>query len=110
IPIDTSGKLLNSDVNTPLADHSDLAQALAQSEWVRECLSRQAFRFYFGLATSAERTAEGTRERENRGLPPIQAGRLALGQSGTFGDLVVAILTSPSTLQRTRFEPSPATP
>ena len=108
VAIDTSGRLLNTDVNTELRDHAQLAQALAQSEWVRECMSRQAFRFYFGLATAAERRADGTRERENRGLPPIQDGRVALSGSGTIRDLVTAVLSSPSTLARTRFEPPPA--
>jgi len=108
VAISTAGKLLNTDVNAELSDHTDLAEALARSEWVRECFSRQAFRFYFGLATSAERTPDGTRERENRGLPPIQAGRATLAQSATIRDLLVAILSSPSTLARTRFEPPPA--
>lgn len=105
VPIDTSGKLLDTDVDRELADHTELAAALAQSEWVRECFSRQAFRFYFGLATSAERTSGGTRERENRGLPPIQAARSALAQSGRLADVLTALLTSPSTLERTRYEP-----
>lgn len=108
VPVDTSGKLLQTDVDTELRDHTQLAEALAQSEWVRECLSRQAFRFYFGLATSGERTVDGTLERENRGMPPIQAGRAALGRGGSFGELVAALVTSPSTLQRTRFEPPSA--
>ena len=104
VGITTTGQLLNTDVNRPLENHTQLAGALAESEWVRECLSRQVFRFYFGLATSAERNADGTRARENRGLPPIQAGRLALG-SGTLKQLLDAILGSESTLARTRVEP-----
>ncbi len=105
IPVDTSGRLLQTDVDTELRDHTQLAEALAQSEWVRECLSRQAFRFYFGVATSGERSREGTLEREDRGMPPIQAGRAALGRGGSFAELVTALMTSSSTLQRTRFEP-----
>jgi hypothetical protein len=105
-PIDTSGNLLNTDVNTVLRGHEDLAVALAKSEWVRECLSRQAFRFYFGLATSSERNADGTRERENRGLPPIQAGRVALGTTGKMLDMVTSILTSETALARSRVEPA----
>jgi hypothetical protein len=110
VPVDTSGNLLNTDVNTVLRDHTDLSLALARSEWVRECLSRQAFRFYFGLATSAERGADGTRGRENRGLPPIQAGRVALSATGKMLDMVTSILTSRSTLARTRVEPPQPTP
>jgi hypothetical protein len=103
----THGELLNTDVNQPLADHTELAQALSRSEWARECFSRQAFRFYFGLSTSTERSADGTRLRENRGLPPIQAGRLALAGAGTIRDLLGAILSSPSTLSRTRVDQVP---
>src|SRR5690606_21752082 len=97
-----------TDVDTELRDHTQLAEALAQSEWVRECLSRQAFRFYFGLATSGERTVDGTLERENRGMPPIQAGRAALGRGGAFGERVAALVPSPCARQRTRFEPPSA--
>ncbi len=72
VAIDTSGNLLNTDVNRVLRDHADLALALAGGEWVRECLSRQAFRFYFGLATSAERSADGTRERKVADCRPFR--------------------------------------
>ncbi len=106
IPIDTSGELVSTDVDVPvLQNHTQLAEALAESDWVRECLSRQAFRFYFGLASSAVRSENGTREREDRGLPPIVAGLDTLRSDGTMSDLLGAILSSPSTLLRTRLEP-----
>jgi hypothetical protein len=88
-PIDTSGELLNTDVNGPMRNHTDLANALARSEWVRECVATQAFRFYFGVV-------EGS-----RGAPAVQAGRLAIG-GGSFRDLVAAVLSSPTTFQRVR--------
>lgn len=88
-PIDTSGELLNTDVNGPMRNHTDLANALAKSEWVRECVATQAFRFYFGIVESS------------RGVPPVQAARVAIG-SGSFRDLVAAVLSSPTTFQRVR--------
>ena len=89
VAIDTTGELLNTDVNGPMRNHTDLANALARSEWVRECVATQAFRFYFGVVESS------------RGVPPVQAARAAIG-TGTFRDLVAAVLSSPSTFHRVR--------
>ena len=89
VAIDTSGDLYDTDVNGPMANHSDLANALARSEWVRECVATQAFRFYFGVVEA------------NRGIPPIQAARLAIG-SGNFRDLVSAVMSSTTTFARVR--------
>jgi hypothetical protein len=89
VAVDTSGQLLETDVNRPLANHSDLANALAESEWTRECVATQAFRFYFGQVESS------------RGVPPVQAARKAVGV-GTFRDMVLAVMSSPSTYRRVR--------
>jgi len=89
VAIDTSGELWNTDVDGPLADHTALASALAQSEWVRECVATQAFRFYFGEVEA------------DRGIPPIQAARTAIA-GGTFRDAVQAVMTTPSTFHRVR--------
>ncbi len=105
VPIDTSASLVNSDVDRQLHNHVDLATALAQSEWVRECLARQAFRFYFGSTTSLELGPNGTRLEEDRGLPPIQRGRVALAGAGELRAMVTAVLTTASTVSRTRREP-----
>jgi hypothetical protein len=72
-----------------LANHTDLANALAESEWTRECVATQAFRFYFGQVESS------------RGIPPVQAARVAVG-AGTFRDMVQAVMSSPSTYHRVR--------
>jgi hypothetical protein len=88
-PVDTTGALVDSDVNGMMPNRGALAQALARSEWVRECVAIQAFRFYFGQVETT------------RGAPAVQAGRLALG-AGTFRDLVTATMTSPSTILRVR--------
>ena len=88
-PVDTTGTLVETDVNGAMTNHGDLARALARSEWVRECAATQAFRFYFGQVEAG------------RGAPAVQAARLALG-SGTLRDAVVAVLSSPSTVLRVR--------
>lgn len=89
VTIDTSGHLYETDVNRPLANHTDLANALAESEWTRECVATQAFRFYFGEVEA------------DRGIPPVQAARLAVG-AGAFRDMVIAVMSSPSTYHRVR--------
>lgn len=90
IAIDSSGTLLQTDVNGTFTSGAQLAEALSRSDWVRECVSTQAFRFFFG---QAEKT---------RGLPPVTAGFRALVSSGTMRDLLIALLTSPSTVDRVR--------
>jgi hypothetical protein len=89
VAVDTAGALLETDVNGPLESHTDLANALARSEWTRECVATQAFRFYFGEVEA------------DRGIPPVQAARLAVG-AGTFRDMVTAVMGSPSTFHRVR--------
>jgi hypothetical protein len=89
-PIDSSGELLGTDVDGRLGSVADLAQALARSAWVKECVARQAFRFYFGEVEP------------ERGIPPVVAGTAALEGSGVLGDLVQALLTTESTTQRVR--------
>jgi hypothetical protein len=91
VPVDTTGRLINTDVNRALANHTELAQALAQSDWVRECAAIQAFRYYFGFGADVP-----------RGLPPVMAGYQALKRGANMKDLVVAVMTSPSTIERTR--------
>ncbi len=89
-PIDSTGELLGTDVDGKLTSVADLAQALAKSDWVRECVARQAFRFYFGEVEP------------DRGVPPVVAGTAALKGSGVLGDLVQALLTTESTTRRVR--------
>jgi hypothetical protein len=90
-PVDTRGKLVNTDVNRPLANHADLAEALASSAWVRECAAIQAFRYTFGFGDDVA-----------RGLPPVVAGYQALTAGGTWRDLLAAVASSPSTYERNR--------
>jgi hypothetical protein len=90
-PINTQGRLVNTDVNRPLANHTELAQALASSAWVRECAAIQAFRYAFGYGDEVP-----------RGLPPVMAGYQALTGGGTWRDLLAAVTSSASTYERTR--------
>jgi hypothetical protein len=89
-PIDSSGELLGTDVDGKLGSVAELAQALAKSDWVKECVARQAFRFYFGEVEP------------ERGIPPVLAGTASLQGSGALGDLVQALLTTESTTERVR--------
>jgi hypothetical protein len=90
VAIDTSGKLVNTDVNRELGDPGDLAQALSQSELVRDCLAVQAFRFYFGQAEAGN------------GLPSIADAHRALSKSDEFAGFIVALLSSETTFKRKR--------
>lgn len=90
VPVDASGDLVNTDVNGAYHSQAELAAALARSNWVRECLARQAFRFYFGEVES------------DRGLPSVNAGFKALAQSGKLRDLLQSLLTTPNSIERTR--------
>ncbi len=91
VAVNTAGRLINTDVNRPLANHTDLAQALAESAWVRECAAIQTFRYYFGHGGEVP-----------RGLPPVMAGYQAIAGGGTLKDLVAAVMSSPSTVERIR--------
>jgi hypothetical protein len=88
-PIDTRFVLSNTDVDGSYAGHAELASALAESEWVRECVAIQAFRRYFGELEPA------------RGVPPVVAARRALAD-GTFADALGALFTTESTYRRRR--------
>jgi hypothetical protein len=87
--VDTRFELFGTDVDGTYADHSELAAALAGSEWVRECVATQLFRRYFGELEPG------------RGVAPIQAARRALAD-GTFADALTALFTTESTYLRRR--------
>ncbi|WP_441285974.1 DUF1588 domain-containing protein [Sorangium sp. KYC3313] len=89
-PIDAVGRLLNTDVDGEYDSAAGLGEALSRSTWVRECVARQAFRFYFGQVEAA------------RGIPPVVQGTAALDRTGLLRDLLVALLSSPSTVERVR--------
>ncbi|WP_437957314.1 DUF1588 domain-containing protein [Sorangium sp. So ce119] len=89
-PINAVGRLVNTDVDGAYDSAAALGEALSRSTWVRECVARQAFRFYFGQAEPA------------RGIPPVVQGTAALDRTGLLRDLLVALLSSPSTVERAR--------
>lgn len=88
-PVDTSGELANTDVSGLTRDRRELTARLSESAWVQECFARQAYRYYFGAIEA------------DRGVPAIQAARCAL-ERGTFGELLTALMSSESALQRVR--------
>lgn len=89
-PIDSTAMLTDTDVDRPIEDHMDLAQALSESELVRQCFAIQAFRFYFGQHESSA------------GQPAILEAHRALRRGGTLGELMVGVLSTPSTFSRIR--------
>jgi hypothetical protein len=89
-PIDASGELVGTDVDGRFTSYLDLVQALNRSAWVKECVARQAFRYYFGEVEF------------DRGIPPVIAGTRALRESGMLGSLVLNLLSSSSTYERIR--------
>lgn len=89
-PIDATGELIGTDVDGNFGSYVELAQALADSAWVKECVARQAYRYYFGAVEPA------------RGVAPVLAGTEALRQSGVLGDLVESLLATPAAFERTR--------
>ncbi len=88
-PLNLTAPLTASDVNRTISSLQDLNAALAESASVRQCLARQAFRFYFG---QGERSAD---------IPPIQQGGAAVAGS-TLGALLEGLFTTESTLVRVR--------
>lgn len=90
--IDPRGMLLGTDVDGEYDNHTEIARALTRSNWVRECVARQAFRFYFGQTEAA------------RGIPPVMEGTAALAGAGTLRDLVIALFSSATTQQRARLQ------
>lgn len=88
-PLNLAAPLTSSDVNRQMASLTDLNAALSESAMVRECLARQAYRFYFGQGeTSAT-------------LPPIVQGAAA-ANGATLGALLSGLFTTESTYARVR--------
>jgi hypothetical protein len=54
VPIDVSGKLAGTDVDGPFVGPVELAQKLAASQGVANCVVRQFFRFGFGRYDTAD--------------------------------------------------------
>lgn len=88
-PLDLTAELTASDVNRIINSLDDLNLALSESDMVRQCLARQAFRYYFGQGESSAR------------LPPIEKGATAVA-GATLGALLEGLFTTESTFVRVR--------
>lgn len=92
VPIDTSGPLLESDVDRLLTDDKSLSLALSESPTVKGCLARQAFRYFFGL------------EEQAGDVPAIASGQQRLLAQDQLKELTLGLLTTPTTTRRVRGE------
>ncbi len=90
VPLDTEAELVDSDVDRTLTGAEDLSYALNESAEVKECFTRQAFRFYFGQVEASTT------------LPAIEQGQRSLIGTDNLGTLVRALLSSSNTYVRQR--------
>lgn len=93
VPVDTSGELVGTDVDRPVANYEELVQAISESANYRDCVALQGYRYLFGQM-----------EPEGDLVPQAVArGREALAASGRLGDLLDGLLSADvSVLQRQR--------
>lgn len=90
VALDTTAELTDSDVDRALTGAGDLSQALSESTLVKECLARQAFRFYFGQVEAAP------------DLPAILAGSSRLVATDALGELLAGLFSTDNTFVRQR--------
>jgi hypothetical protein len=91
-PINTAAELTDSDVDRTLTGASDLSQALSESAMVRQCFTRQAFRFFFGQME------------ESVDLPAIVMGDEHFVASDSLSALTDGLFSTSNTFQRRRGE------
>jgi hypothetical protein len=93
VAIDTSGELVGTDVDRPVANYQELVLAIAESANYRDCIALQGYRYLFGQM-----------EPEGQGLPQaVTLGRQALADGGLLGDLLEGLLAADiSVLERQR--------
>lgn len=94
-PVDTSARPAIDGVPTPVANATELADALAESEWAHECYARYWIEYALGRAAEPEDDALITNLASGS-----RAGDLAVR------DLIVSIVTSPAFLTRSTREVS----
>ncbi|HEY8427078.1 MAG TPA: DUF1585 domain-containing protein, partial [Sandaracinaceae bacterium] len=95
-PIDTRANPPIDGVPTPVNDATDLAEALADSQWAHECYVQHWIEYALGRRTAPEDAA----------LVAELAGRSRDGEL-SVRELVVAIVTSRAFLTRSVQEVSP---
>ncbi|HEU5074847.1 MAG TPA: DUF1588 domain-containing protein, partial [Polyangiaceae bacterium] len=93
VAIDTTGELVGTDVDRPVANYEELVLAIAESANFRDCVALQGYRYLFGQM-----------EPESEFVPQaVSQGREALATSGLLGDLLGGLLSADvSVLQRQR--------
>lgn len=90
VPLNLETQLTDSDVDRGLSGPRDLSQALSESAEVKDCFTRQAFRFYFGHIESSLEVAA------------ITSGQAALREVDQLQGMLEALLSSPTTFERSR--------
>ncbi|HXS19431.1 MAG TPA: DUF1588 domain-containing protein, partial [Polyangiaceae bacterium] len=90
VPVNLETQLTDSDVDRGLSGPRDLSQALSESAEVKQCFARQAFRFYFGHIESQTE------------VPAIRGGQAAIGEVDELHAMIQALLSSPTTFERSR--------
>lgn len=93
VAIDTTGELVGTDVDRPVANYEELVLALSESANYRDCVALQGYRYLFGQM-----------EPEGESVPQaVTQGRQALASSGLLGELLEGLLSADvSVLQRQR--------
>ncbi len=93
VAIDTTGELVGTDVDRPVANYEELVLALSESANYRDCVALQGYRYLFGQM-----------EPEAEVLPQaVTQGREALATGGLLGDLLEGLLSADvSVIQRQR--------
>ncbi len=87
--VDSSGKLISTDVDGPFTGPAELAERLLESRQMRDCFAQQMFRFIEGRSETPDDACE---------LAPIQERFAAEHQ--TISELAIEIAVRPGALAR----------
>ncbi len=87
--VDSSGKLVSTDVDGPFTGPAELAERLLESRQMRDCFAQQMFRFIEGRSETPDDACE---------LAPIQERFAAEHQ--TISELAIEIAVRPGALAR----------
>ena len=88
-PVDSTGELKGTDVDGPFEGPADLAERLLESRQVRDCFTKQMFRFIEGRSETRDDDCE---------LAPIQERFAEHNQ--TISDLAIEVAVRPGALVR----------
>lgn len=93
LPIDASGKLIDTDIGAGFDDHVELAKLLAESEQVRSCVVLGWFRYAYGR----DRT-------ERDSCTDTQLETVFEKSGGNVRELLVALTQTPAFLYRSQHD------